>query len=168
MSGNPNKQPNHFLYFPGHYRWSAGILGALSSTLYGGPDISEVDRVGRKLRDQLGDDEAWFQAWREEGDTLRTRALAAETRGHALTAASIYLRACQHYQISDHFRQPKNDPAIAVYRKSIAFQAGLPSVGLRGRRRLARRKAQITAHRIDASHVHAEPLNDNGNDIHRR
>ena len=24
-------QPNHFVYFPGNYRWSAGMLGALSS-----------------------------------------------------------------------------------------------------------------------------------------
>src|SRR6185295_5031133 len=81
-------QPNHFVYFPGNYRWSAGMLGALSSAPYGGSDIAEVDRVGRRLRDRPGDDDAWFHAWREEGDILRARAAVAETRSHPLTAAS--------------------------------------------------------------------------------
>ena len=111
--------PNHFLYFPGNYRWSAGMLGALSSAPYGGSDIAEVDRVGRRLRERMGDDEAWFQVWREEGDILRARAEAAQARAHPLTAASNYLRACLHYQMSDHFRQPKDDHAMAVYRESI-------------------------------------------------
>ena len=112
-------QPNHFLYFPGNYRWSAGMMGALSSAPYGGSDIAEVDRVGRRLRERQGDDEFWFQAWREEGDILRARADTAQARGHPLTAASNYLRACLHYQMSEHFRQPKDEPAMAVYRESI-------------------------------------------------
>jgi hypothetical protein len=31
------------------------MLGALSSAPYGGPDIAEVDRVGRRLRDRSGE-----------------------------------------------------------------------------------------------------------------
>ena len=120
MSATAVTQPNHFVYFPGNYRWSAGMLGALSSAPYGGSDIAEVDRVGRKLRDRLGDDEAWFQVWREEGDILRGRAETAQIRGHPLTAASNYLRACLHYQMSDHFRQPKDDQAMALYRESVS------------------------------------------------
>ena len=104
MNATAVTQPNHFVYFPGNYRWSAGMLGALSSAPYGGPDIAEVDRVGRKLRGSQGDDEAWFQAWREEGDTLRARADTAQARRHPLTAASNYLRACLHYQ-RNHFAQ---------------------------------------------------------------
>ena len=119
MSANAVPQPNHFVYFPGNYRWSAGMLGALSSAPYGGSDIAEVDRVGRRLRDRLGDDEAWFQAWRDEGDILRARADTAKARAHPLTAASNFLRACLHYQMSDHFRQPKDDLAMTVYRESI-------------------------------------------------
>lgn len=119
MNATAATPPNHFVYFPGNYRWSAGMLGALSSAPYGGSDIAEVDRVGRRLRDRQGDDEAWFQVWREEGDVLRARAVAAKARAHPLTAASNYLRACLHYQMSDHFRQPKDEPAMAVYRESI-------------------------------------------------
>jgi len=93
MNATAGTQADHFVYFPGNYRWSAGMLGALSSAPYGGSDIAEIDRVGRKLRDRQGDDEAWFQAWREEGNVLRARADAAEARGHRLTAASNNLRA---------------------------------------------------------------------------
>ena len=119
MNATAATQPDHFVYFPGNYRWSAGMLGALSGAPYGGPDIAEVDRVGRRLRDSVGNDNAWFEAWREEGNVLRARAATAEARSHPLTAASNYLRACLHYQMSDHFRQPKDEPAMAVYRESI-------------------------------------------------
>ena len=55
-----------------------------------------------------------YGAWREEGDVLRARADAAEARGHRLTAASNNLRACLHYQMSDHFYQSKDERAMAV------------------------------------------------------
>ena len=96
MTDTAGTRPNHFVYFPGNYRWSAGILGALSRAPYGGSASAAGARVGRKLRDRQGDDEAWFQVWREEGDVLRARAEAAQARGHPLTAASNYLRACRH------------------------------------------------------------------------
>jgi hypothetical protein len=113
------KIPNYFMYFPGNYRWSAEMLAILSTAPYGGAEISEVDRIGRTLRDHVGDDDAWFWAWREGGDLLRARAKAAEARNHALTAASTYLRACSHYQHADHFRQPKDEHAMTVFRQSI-------------------------------------------------
>ncbi len=119
MSIAAGKPPNHFMYFPGNYRWSAEMLAILSTAPYGGADLSEVDRIGRKLRDHVGDDEAWFAAWREGGDLLRGRAELAEQRGHPLTAASNYLRACSQYQHADHFRQPKDDKATAVFRQSL-------------------------------------------------
>jgi dienelactone hydrolase len=107
------------MYFPGNYRWSAEMLAILSTAPYGGADLSEADRIGRKLRDHVGDDAAWFEAWREGGDLLRGRAEQAETDGHALTAASTYLRACAHYQHADHFRQPKDELAMAVFGESL-------------------------------------------------
>ena len=111
--------PKHFTYYPGNYRWSAEMLVILSTAPYGGAEISEVDRIGRSLRDHVGDDETWFQAWREGADLLRTRAIAAEGKKHPLTAASNYLRACFYYQGADHFRQPKDEQAIAVFRQSL-------------------------------------------------
>ena len=107
------------MYYPENYRWSAEMLVILSTAPYGGADLSEVDHNGRKLRDKVGDDEAWFEAWRESGDLLRTRAAAAEAKGHAVTAASNYLRACFYYQCGDHFRQPKDDLALTIFRQSL-------------------------------------------------
>ena len=115
----PAEKANHFMYYPGNYRWSAEMLVVLSTAPYGGADFAEADRVGRQLRDRVGDDDAWFKAWCEEASLLLGRAHAAEAAGHELTAASNYLRACFYYQIGDHFRQPKDEAALAAYRMSV-------------------------------------------------
>ena len=113
------KAPKHFMYYPGNYRWSAEMLVILSTAPYGGPDICEVERTVRGLRDRVGDDEAWFDAWCKGGDELRARAEAAEAAGHPLSAASAYLRASFAYQSADHFRQPKDKAALDIYRVSL-------------------------------------------------
>lgn len=111
--------PSCFTYYPGNYRWSAEMLVILSAASFGGPDICEAERTVRPLRGRVGDDEAWFRAWCKGGDGLRARAMAAESAGHALTASSNYLRASFAYQSADHFRQPKDDDALAAYRDSL-------------------------------------------------
>jgi pimeloyl-ACP methyl ester carboxylesterase len=119
LSAAAGKNPQHFQYFPGDYRWSAEMLVVLSTANYGGADLSEVDRVGRKLKDKVGDDEAWFDEWCKAADILRDRADKAAASKHALTAASNYLRACFYYQIGDHSRQPKDQLALDVYKQSL-------------------------------------------------
>jgi alpha-beta hydrolase superfamily lysophospholipase len=109
----------HFTYYPGNYRWSAEMMVILSVAPYGGAELSEVDRIGRSLKDRVGDDEAWFEAWCKGADLLRHRAESLAKKGHRLTAASTYLRACFYYQSADHFRQPKDDKALAIYRQSL-------------------------------------------------
>jgi dienelactone hydrolase len=111
--------PKHFTYYPGNYRWSAEMLAILGAAPYGGSEISEVDRIGRSLRDRVGDDDAWFDAWCEGAGLLRSRADAASAKGHRLTAASNYLRANFYYQAADHFRQPKDQRALDIYRVSL-------------------------------------------------
>ena len=71
MSSPAETTARHFTYYPGNYRWSAEMMVVLSAAPYGGADLSEVDRIGRSLRDRVGDDEAWFEAWREGADLLR-------------------------------------------------------------------------------------------------
>ncbi len=119
MSSPAETTAKHFTYYPGNYRWSAEMMVILSTAPYGGAELSEVDRIGRSLRDRVGDDEAWFAAWRDGADLLRDRAAELEKKGHRLTAASNYLRANFYYQSADHFRQPKDDQAIAVFRQSL-------------------------------------------------
>jgi cephalosporin-C deacetylase-like acetyl esterase len=116
---NAPAEAKHFTYYPGNYRWSAEMMAVLGTAPYGGADISEVDRMGRKLRDRVGDDEAWFDVWCEGADLLRARAADLVKKGHKLTAASNLLRACFYYQTADHFRQPKDKRALDAYKVSL-------------------------------------------------
>jgi pimeloyl-ACP methyl ester carboxylesterase len=113
-----------FRYFPGDvpaaYRWSAAFSLLLGTAHWGGAALSEVHRVGTRLADRLGDDEAWFAEFRAAGDRAVELAEADERAGHALTAAGDYLRACDYYQIGERFRLPKDEAALEVYRESLA------------------------------------------------
>ena len=114
------KQPPYFMYFPGNYRWSAAILGMLSSAGWGGADIAEVEKIGRRLRDVPGtDDDAWFDACIAVADEVRSRAAKYEESGYVHSAAPMYLRACKYFQMGERFRTPKDEQALAAYRASI-------------------------------------------------
>jgi dienelactone hydrolase len=110
---------NWFTYFPEDYRWSSAVCGILSSAPYGGSDIGEVDRACRALRKQVGDDEAWFEAWRAEGDRVRALAREAEPKQRRFTASAAYLRACHYYQMAERFRTPKDQRALEAYQEGV-------------------------------------------------
>src|SRR5215831_7579362 len=108
-----------FLYFPDHYRWSMGLLICLGGAPWGGAEIDEVNRVGRALRDKVGDDAAWFAQWTRMGEAVEARGRAAEKDGHAHTAAACLLRATRYYQTGERFLQPKSQHGLDVYAKSV-------------------------------------------------
>ena len=108
-----------FNYFPGDYRWSAGLRTALAGASGGGAELGEVDLVGQRLAYQVGDDSAWFQEWRLMGDRVRALAEQEHQAGHNLTAAGAYLRATNYYQVGERFRTPKDDAALEAYRTSV-------------------------------------------------
>jgi dienelactone hydrolase len=110
---------NWFAYFPEDYRWSSAVGGILGSAPYGGSDIGEVDRAARSLKKHLGDDAAWFEAWRTEADRVRALALTAERERRRFTAAGAYLRACNYYQMAERFRTPKDGRALEAYRTGV-------------------------------------------------
>jgi pimeloyl-ACP methyl ester carboxylesterase len=147
-------QPNYFMYFPTNYRWSAEMLAMLSTAPYGGADISEVDRIGRQLRDSVGDDDAWFRAWTSGGDVLRERAATAEAARHPFTAASLYLRACAQYQHAEHFRHPKDAAAIETFRRSLECFEKFMS--LTDRPRIEKVEIAYAHGKLPAYFVHAE------------
>ncbi|HZN22987.1 MAG TPA: alpha/beta hydrolase [Burkholderiales bacterium] len=157
----PVEKANHFMYYPGNYRWSAEMLVVLGTSPYGGADFAEADRVGRQLRDKVGDDDAWFRAWCKEADLLRGRAQAAEAGGHELTAASNYLRACFYYQIGDHFRQPKDDDALAAYR--VSLECFRKFAALTDRPRIETVELPFEGGAFPAYFVHAENSGDERN-----
>ncbi|HSF07358.1 MAG TPA: prolyl oligopeptidase family serine peptidase [Methylomirabilota bacterium] len=108
-----------FTYFPEDYRWSSAVCGILGSAPWGGSDIGEVDRACRGLRKQVGDDAAWFEAWRAEGDRVHALAREADSRGRRITAAAAYLRAANYYQMGERFRTPKDKMALEAYREGV-------------------------------------------------
>jgi len=108
-----------FRYFPTNYRWSMGLLICLGGAPWGGAEIDEVNRVGRRLRERVGDDDAWFAEWTRMGDIVEARGRESERKGHLLTAAACFLRATRYYQTGERFLQPKSDAGMQVYAKAV-------------------------------------------------
>jgi dipeptidyl aminopeptidase/acylaminoacyl peptidase len=108
-----------FTYFPEDYRWSSAVVGMLSTAPWGGAEIGEVHRVGRRLRKDVGNDDLWFREWVMMGDKVRKLALAEEGSKHPLSAAFHHKRACTYYQMAERFRTPKDVRADNAYRKAL-------------------------------------------------
>jgi len=110
-----------FLYFPGNYRWSMGLLICLSAAPWTGIEIDEVNRVGRALTDRVGDDAAWFEEWARMGEKIEARGRDALRAGHKLTAASCFMRATRYYQTGERFIQPRSQRSMDVYARAVAL-----------------------------------------------
>src|SRR6202046_797564 len=108
-----------FLYFPNNYRWSMGLLICLSGAPWVGIEIDEVNRVGRALKDKVGDDDAWFEEWTRMGDKIEARGRAALAAGNKRTAASCFMRATRYYQTGERFVHPRSQRSMDVYAKSV-------------------------------------------------
>jgi dienelactone hydrolase len=143
-----------FTYFPEDYRWSSAVCGILSSAPWGGSDIGEVDRACRGLRKHVGDDTAWFEAWRAEADRVAALAREAEQRGRKITAASAYLRACDYYQMGERFRTPKDEAALQAYRQGV--ECFKRFAGLTERPRIEVVEVPYEGGSLPAYFVHAE------------
>lgn len=115
----PGKPSPYFMYFPTDYRWSAAIVNMIGSGTYGNSDIGEIHQIGRLLQDKVGDDNAWFEACRTVADRVLAHAEERAASGHNVTAAGFYRRACMLYQMAERFRTPKDEPALATFRKSV-------------------------------------------------
>jgi dipeptidyl aminopeptidase/acylaminoacyl peptidase len=115
-----SKENSYFMYFSGNYRWSAAFINMLGSAPYGGADIAELHRIGQLLQGKSGeDDDAWFNACVQVADIVRTQGEGFEKNGGRYSAAASYLRACNYYQMAERFRTPKDEKALAAYRKGV-------------------------------------------------
>ena len=95
-----SKDSAYFMYFPGNYRWSAAFINIMGSIAYGGAEIGELHKIGRRLKDRAPDDDAaWFDACIEVADGVRnyadTQAMiaAGATRIGASAGVSIVSEA---------------------------------------------------------------------------
>lgn len=109
-----------FNYFPGHYRWSHGLLLALNSAPWGGAEIGEVHRVGLRLRRVLGNDAAWFREWTAEAEKVEAAGRARQDTGHLRSAAGYLLRAATYYHVGERFLTPKTPESNAAYQRGVA------------------------------------------------
>lgn len=119
MSNVEPSTANWFTYYPEDYRWSSAVGSMIGAAVMGACDMGEIDRAARKLKNRLGDDDAWFAEWRQLGDEVRALGEAAEASGHKYSAASFYLRACCYYQWGERFRTPKDEAALEAYRTAV-------------------------------------------------
>jgi len=114
------KEPPYFMYFPGNYRWSAAFVNMIGSIAYGGAEMGELHKIGTRLKGKAPDDDAaWFEACLEVADGVRGYAEKFERGGHRYSAAHAYLRACNYYQMAERFRTPKDETALAAFRKGV-------------------------------------------------
>ncbi len=119
------KDDTYFMYFPGNYRWSAAFINMLGSAPYGGSEIGELHKIGQLLKGKgPEDDEAWFDACAKVADGVRDHARKFEDKGHKVSAAAAYLRACNYYQMAERFRTPKDEKALEIYKRGVdCFQS---------------------------------------------
>lgn len=114
-----------FLYFPENFMWSQGMMIAIEMARWGGAAMSEVDRVGRRLKDKVGDNEAWGAEWDKEAQRIEAMGDGAKAAGWKLSAAGHYMRAATYYFIGERFvgLGPKK---IELYESCLrCFRAGI-------------------------------------------
>jgi dipeptidyl aminopeptidase/acylaminoacyl peptidase len=108
-----------FTYFPDNYRWSHGLLIGLNMAPWGGAEIGEVNRIGLRLADQPGDDNAWFREWAREARTVEARGRERIADGHGASGAKYLQRASAYYHVGERFLQPKTKEGMEAYRRGV-------------------------------------------------
>jgi hypothetical protein len=98
-----------FMMFPGNYTWSAAMRGAIATSLWGGSDLGEVQKVATALKSRVGDGQAWFEAWSAMARKVARLAEDAESKGHAATASAAYMRAANYFQTGERLLQPRTE-----------------------------------------------------------
>lgn len=114
-----------FQYFPDNFMWSQGMMIVLEMARWGGAALSEVDRVGRRLKSKVGDNEAWGTEWQKEAQRIETMGDRALSEKRPLSAAGHYLRAATYYFAADRF-VPPGPLKTALYESCLrCFRAGI-------------------------------------------
>lgn len=114
-----NSKTGWYTYFPSDLRWSRSICWMISCARWGGSEIGEVDQVCRRLSQNIGNDTHWLREWSRMGEKIFILAKSEEKKGHSLTAASHYLRACYYFQMGERLVSPKTEKSMSIYKKSI-------------------------------------------------
>jgi dipeptidyl aminopeptidase/acylaminoacyl peptidase len=114
-----NNRELAFTYFKDNYRWSHGLLIGLNMAPWGGAEIGEVNRIGLRLIDQVGDDNAWFREWAREARIVEERGRERVDDGHGLSGAKYLQRASAYYHVGERFLQPKTKEGLDAYARGV-------------------------------------------------
>ena len=148
-----------FTYFPENYRWSHGLLIGLNTAPWGGAEIGEVNRIGLRLKNHVGDDDAWFREWAREARTVEDRGRERIAAGHAASGAQYLQRASVYYHVGERFLQPKSQ-GLDAYRRGVDCLGDAAKLLKRPRMEHVEIPYQDTS--LPAIYVHAEPANAGG------
>ncbi|MGE5163608.1 MAG: alpha/beta hydrolase family protein [Sphingobacteriales bacterium] len=149
-----------FTYFPENYRWSHGLLIGLNMAPWGGAEIGEVNRIGLRLKEQVGDDDAWFREWSREARKVEDRGRERIAGGHTKSGAQYLQRASAYYHVGERFLQPKSKDGLDAYMRGVqCFRDAATCVK---RPRIEHVEIPYAGASLPAVYVHAEPANTTG------
>jgi len=155
-----SSQELSFTYFPENYRWSHGLLIGLNMAPWGGAEIGEVNRIGLRLKDRVGDDGAWFAEWAREARAVETRGRERIAEGHAVSGAQYLRRASAYYHVGERFLQPKSREGLDAYTRGV--QSFRDAAKYITRPRIEHVEIPYGPTSLPALYVHAEPANKSG------
>ena len=149
-----------FTYFPENYRWSHGLLIGLNTAPWGGAEIGEVNRVGLRLRNRIGDDHAWFREWAREARTVEDRGRERLADGRTASGAQYLQRASIYYHVGERFLQPKDQEGLDAYMRGVDCLRD--AARYIKRPRIEHVEIPYEGTSLPAIYVHAEPANRSG------
>ncbi|MGZ5120459.1 MAG: alpha/beta hydrolase family protein, partial [Burkholderiales bacterium] len=145
-----------FSYFRDSYRWSHGMLLPLGGIQWGGGEIDEINRVGLRLKDRVGDDKAWFDEWAAEAARLERIGAERAASGHRISAAAYLFRAAHYYHVGERFVQPKTEESQAAYKRGVdAFRTAASHIR---RPRIEHVEVPYEGTSLPGIIVHADPV----------
>ncbi|HET9717689.1 MAG TPA: alpha/beta fold hydrolase [Pseudolabrys sp.] len=149
-----------FTYFADNYRWSHGLLIGLNMAPWGGAEIGEVNRVGLRLKNRVGDDDAWFREWASEARKVEDAGRERIAKGYTTSGAQYLHRASAYYHVGERFLQPKSREGLDAYMRGVAcFRDAAKYIR---RPRMEHVEIPYDGKSLPAVYVHAEPANSSG------
>ena len=121
-----------FEYFPNNFVWSQQMMSMIDMAAWGAGAMGEIDQVGQRLKDRIGDNDAWFDEWTRMAEDMQQKAQAAAAANHQLTAGTYYLHAGTYFLWSERFTPP-GEKKYGNYRRCMqnymeGYQRRFPTI----------------------------------------
>lgn len=127
---------------------------------WGGAEIGEINRIGLRLKDHVGDDDAWFREWALEARTVEDRGRNLIQEGRSVSGSQYLNRASAYYHVGERFLQPKSQEGRNAYMRGV--ECFRDAAKLTKRPRIEHVEIPYGDTQLPAIYVHAEPANGSG------